>query len=167
MTTKKPSKKKIETKVKAKPKAKPTAKPKRKPAGYIFGRPSKYDPSFCEVAIEIGKNGQSWTSIAAALDITRETIYEWAKIHPDFSDAIALSRTYSQKWWEEKGRLGLESGKFNGALWSRNMSSRFPQDWRESKDINHGVQDTLADLMREIEANSPPLPFLASGDDSD
>ena len=67
-------------------------------------RPTKYDPSYCDKAIEWGKAGKSRTWIAAELDVIRETMYEWAKVHPEFSDALARAKLFEQRWWEDKGR---------------------------------------------------------------
>ena len=46
--------------------------------------------------------------IACLLDVTRETIYEWEKSHPEFSDTI-------KKWREKRNALFLELKLKNGA----------------------------------------------------
>lgn len=97
------------------------------------GRPSKYQASFCDVVIEAGKQGKSVAWIAAELEVSKDTIYEWIDVHPEFSDAMAKARTLSQRWWEDKGQEGMQQQGFNASIWSRSMAARFPDDWRETK----------------------------------
>ena len=99
------------------------------------GRPTSYDPSFCDKVIEIGEQGGSLAEMAYECGIIRETLNEWAKAHEEFSDALKHAKLSSQIWWERKGRGGIEksSSEFQGNLWSRNMAARFPDDWREVK----------------------------------
>jgi hypothetical protein len=88
--------------------------PKKKTAKKKMGRPTKYVPSkvpFKEpvflqsMVARVNKIAEDLTlgnffdwcgieSIALALDVRRDTIWQWGKKYPDFSDAI--------KKWEEK-----------------------------------------------------------------
>lgn len=102
-----------------------------KPEGYVFGRPSLYDPKYCELAIEAGKNGKSKVWIAAEIGISRKTIDNWAAEHPDFLRALEIAKAYEQRWWEEAGQTGLGNGTIGQAIWSRNMAARFREDWTE------------------------------------
>jgi hypothetical protein len=95
------------------------------------GRPSDYDPSFCEQAIEYGKLGKSKAYMAAQFDVSRQTLENWCEAHPEFLDAITRAMTLAQAWWEDAGQTGMSADKFNGSVWSRSMAARFPADWRE------------------------------------
>lgn len=97
------------------------------------GRPTDYDPRFCEVAIEAGKQGKSWTWIAAECGVSKQTAYTWMDKHPEFLDAMRLSRTLAQQWWEDLGQRGAEGADVNARIWERSMAARFPDDWREVK----------------------------------
>lgn len=99
------------------------------------GRPTDYNPDFCALIIEHGEKGASVVEMAYECGVTKQSIYEWARVHPEFSDALNKARAASQVWWERKGRAGIEksSSEFQGNLWGRNMSARFPEDWREIK----------------------------------
>lgn len=100
----------------------------------MIGRPSIYNPSFCETVVEYGKAGKSITWIAAELGVVKQTIYTWMECHPDFMDAMTLAKQFSQQWWEDAGQCGMDSGlPFNASIWSRSMAARFPDDWREVK----------------------------------
>jgi hypothetical protein len=81
----------------------------------------------------MGKNGSSVVEMAAELDVVRDTLYELAKVHPDFSDAFTRARQWSQVWWERKGVTGLDQSGFNSSVWSRSMAARFPADYTEKR----------------------------------
>lgn len=98
------------------------------------GHPTDYDPAFCEKVIEWGKQGKSLTWMAAALDVVKQSIYNWMETHPEFLDAMTRARHYSQAYWEDQGQEGMWADKFNGSVWSRSMSARFPEDWREKSE---------------------------------
>lgn len=59
------------------------------------GRPTKYDPFFIQKVDEyLQTTGREQThlpkivSFARYIDVSKDTLYEWAKAHKDFSDAI-------------------------------------------------------------------------------
>lgn len=106
------------------------------------GRPTKYDPTYCERVVEFGKQGMSVVEMADELDVSRNTLETlWPAANPEFMEALARSRDASQAWWEKQGRLGLSADKFQASLYSRSMAARFPRDWREVK----GTELTGAD----------------------
>lgn len=108
------------------------------------GRPTDYRPEYCEAVIEFGARGKSLAWMAAELDVVRDTIHEWMKVHPEFSDAMARARLKSQAWWEDFGQdntmLPPGAGTFNAAAWGKSVSARFPDDWREKVAIG-GADD--------------------------
>lgn len=95
------------------------------------GRPTDYKTEYCDRVIEWGASGKSVTWMAAELDISRECIYEWMRVHPEFSDAIKKAKAKSQQWWEETGQSAMYAPGFNASIWSKSMAARFPEDWRE------------------------------------
>lgn len=95
------------------------------------GRPTDYRPEHCERVIELGREGKSHAQIAAALDVARNTLYNWADAHPEFLSAITRARDLSQAWFEDKGQTGLEAPGFNASLWAKQVSARFPDDYTE------------------------------------
>lgn len=108
------------------------------------GRPTVYEESMCEVVIALGKEGKSVAQMASALGVSKQALCEWTHKHEEFGDAIRLAKTHSQCWWEDVGQnnlIGNKDAPFQGNVWSRSMSARFPDDWRENK----GVELTGAD----------------------
>lgn len=96
-----------------------------------MGRPTDYRPEFCEQVVELGREGKSHAQIAAALDVARQTLHNWADAHPEFLDAITRARDLAQAWFEDKGQTGLETSGFNASLWAKQVSARFPDDYTE------------------------------------
>ncbi len=98
------------------------------------GRPSLYDPAYCDKVIECGKIGMSVVEMAAHIGVSRNTLETtWTLAHPEFLEAMETARDYAQAWWEKQGRENLTADKFQASLYSRSMSARFPKDWREVK----------------------------------
>lgn len=98
------------------------------------GRPSLYDPSYCEQVIALGREGMSVVEMAAEIGVNRSTIEEaWPAAHEEFSEAFTYARQLSQAWWERQGRTHLTAPSFQASLYSRSMAARFPHDWREVK----------------------------------
>ncbi len=100
-----------------------------------FGRPSKYKPEFCARLLEHCAGGLSIESFAGRIGVCTDTVFHWANVHPDFSDAIKKGRAMSQLWWEETGISGMknEIPFFSAAIWIFNMKNRFR--WRDAIEI--------------------------------
>ena len=100
------------------------------------GRPSLYDPKYCEEVITLGKLGKSVEQIASILDVSLRTMYSWRDAHEEFLHALEDAKTYEQAWWEEQAAAYMvenkESDRLNATLWSRSMAARFPKKYRES-----------------------------------
>ncbi|MGL5011812.1 MAG: hypothetical protein ACRC6I_18195 [Paracoccaceae bacterium] len=103
------------------------------------GRPSKYDPAFCDRVIEYGRMGKSRTWIAAEIGVMRETLIEWEKAHPEFSDAMSRARLLSQQWWEDAGQAGVITQGFSAPVWAKNMSCRFRDEWGDKVEASGEV----------------------------
>lgn len=99
------------------------------------GRPSDYKPEYCDQIVEWGAEGKSIVWMASRLDVVRDTIYEWARVHPEFSDALMRARHNCQAWWEDQGQAGLAMPGFNGSVWAKNMGSRFKDDWSDKSSL--------------------------------
>lgn len=100
-----------------------------------MGRPPKYRPEFCAMLVEHMASGLSFESFAAVADVDRDTIYEWAKTYPDFSDAKKRGSAKSQLIWEQEGITGMKMMGFNSAIWIFNMKNRF--GWKDQPESDN------------------------------
>ena len=100
------------------------------------GRPTLYDPAYCETVRELGRLGKSIEQICYQLNISIRTIYLWKDTHEEFMQALEDAKTFEQAWWEEQAAAYMvenkESDRLNPTLWSRSMAARFPKKYRES-----------------------------------
>lgn len=107
------------------------ALPKRK-----VGRPTKYEPNWMlERIIEVGRLGGSKDKMASLIGVHIDTMYEWAKEHPEFSEALKIATQLSKVWWENAGQgamLGMVEG-YRDTTWIFNMKNRFPETYRDVK----------------------------------
>ena len=78
------------------------------------GRPSKYDPAYCDAIVEHMRDGASILSFAAEIGVGRSTIQEWEKEHPAFSVAVTRGKAVCAAWWEKQGRKLAQDGGGNG-----------------------------------------------------
>lgn len=126
------------------------------------GRPSKYDPAHCATVIASGEEGKTLAEMASDLDVDRATINDWMERHEEFSRAVKRGLDKAQAWWEMKGRLATFGGcdGYNATSYIFNMKNRFKDDWRDKveQDHNHGAQDSLSALLKEIDGRSKGLP---------
>jgi len=98
------------------------------------GRPTTYDPAYCDKVVELGRQGMSVIEMCAELSLGRTTLErDWPSAHPEFSQAFTHAMELSQAWWETQGRTNLTADRFQASLYSRSMAARFPADWREVK----------------------------------
>ena len=100
-----------------------------------MARPTEYDPSYCEQVIAWGTEGKSVTWMAAHLGVCKQTLHNWAQVHPEFFDAFTRARLLCQAWWEDQGQAGMYAPGFNGSVWAKNMGARFKEDWSDSKQV--------------------------------
>lgn len=108
------------------------------------GRPSLYKPEYCKALIDHLASGLSFESFAATIDVNRDTLYEWEKVHPAFSDARKIGTEKSLIFWEKMGLTGA-LGKIKGfqpAVYIFTMKNRFR--WTDRQETTHagGVEVT-------------------------
>ena len=100
------------------------------------GRPSLYDPAYCEKVIELGKLGKSVEQIASHLNLSLRVLYKWRDEYEEFMHALEDAKQYEQAWWEEQAHAYMvetkDGPRLNASLWSRSMAARFPKKYRES-----------------------------------
>jgi hypothetical protein len=99
------------------------------------GRPTSYDPAYCQKAIELGSKGKSLEQISGALGITYRTLCNWKDEHEEFFHALEEAKVREMIWWEDHAQSYLiehkDGEKLNVGLWSRSMAARFPRKYSE------------------------------------
>lgn len=97
------------------------------------GRPSKYDPKFCDAVVKHCATGASLTSFAASIDVCRDTISEWCDKHEEFSAAVKRAKAKCAAWWEQNARNGATgaSKDVNPTLCIFGLKNMAADDWRD------------------------------------
>ena len=99
------------------------------------GRPTKYDPKFCDIAIEVMGQGFSKTALAGHLGVSRDTVLEWAKEHPKFSGAVKVGSA-GRVMKLETDLLAADSGpKVTSRIFA--LKNADPEEWSD-KPGEHG-----------------------------
>lgn len=125
------------------------------------GRPSKYDPAFCQRVVDLMAEGRSKTAAAGALGVARSTLHKWADEHEAFSDALSLGEALSAEWWEDKAR-GLATGEGEGApaVVIFGLKNRVHQDWRDVNRTEHTGKDGGAIETADVTPREKLAAFL-------
>jgi hypothetical protein len=138
------------------------------------GRPTTYEDRFCDLLIDHMTKGYSFESFAAITDTCKDTLYEWVKVHLEFSDAKKRATDKSRLFWEKVGIENIvnietmekdESGNFtavkkslNSAAWIFNMKNRFKDDWKDKHET---------ELSGNVGTVIMPLPIDADLEEND
>jgi hypothetical protein len=119
------------------------------------GRPTMYDPKYCEMLIAHMEQGLSFESFGGVIGHHKQTLYEWAQKFPEFGDAKRLGTEKSRLWWEKTGHAGMFMGgkdnPFNATIWVFSMKNRF--GWRDRTEVIEKPVKSMTDdeLMKEAE----------------
>lgn len=130
------------------------------------GRPSKYDPAYCEQVIAHMADGASLTSFAAEIDVARSTINEWMGEHPEFSEACARAKAKCAAWWESQGRSIAREGGGPGSatIVMFGMKNMGAEDWKEASQIDHRSADgSMTPKPDRIIIEAAPFPSSEPG----
>lgn len=95
------------------------------------GRPTKYDPKYCDQIITFMEQGFSKEAFCAEVDIHKDTLYEWIKRYPEFSDSVKKAEAKCRRFWEDLGVQLVLAGQGNATAWIFNMKNRFRDDWSD------------------------------------
>ena len=100
------------------------------------GRPSKYDPKYCEEVIKVMGEGLSLTAFAGRIGVDRDTINEWRSVHPEFS--VACRKGQAKR--TERLEMGMLDPDMPGpAVNARRfaLANAAPEEWREKQQLEH------------------------------
>lgn len=113
---------------------------KKKAAKNKGGRPTLYRPEMCQIVVECGKEGKGPAEMASQLGVTRQSMWNWTKVHQEFFDALKRAYDEGLAWWEKKGREATFGGVegFHATSYIFQMKNRFRDEWRDK--IDHDVE---------------------------
>ena len=78
------------------------ATPRKKPEDKLPpGRPTKYEPRFCQMIVKDMEAGFSATAFAGDIGVSRSTLNEWAEQNPEFSEALNTGKAKRLRFWEK------------------------------------------------------------------
>lgn len=100
-----------------------------------MGRPIEYKPEYCDLLKEHMAKGYSFEAFAADINSHKDTLYEWVKTYPDFSDSKRIGESVSLKFWEGLGVGGVvgQIDGFNTTAWIFNMKNR--HKWSDRNEV--------------------------------
>lgn len=118
------------------------------------GRPTKYDKKYIAMAKEtIGNKGKSITQFARDIKVSKSTVYLWAEQHQDFSDALDMSREWSQAHWEDKLENMMYSKEVNAPLVKLYFANRF--SWHDKPVTEDEEASKPQELAISFEVRQP------------
>lgn len=105
------------------------------------GRPTDYREAYVTEVIEHLGQGFTLAAFAGLIGASRDTIYEWASVHPEFSDAIKKGRAKGQHLWEERLANQAVTGAGNTAAIIFAMKNLYQDDWADRIVNEHQGKD--------------------------
>lgn len=79
------------------------------------GRPTVYDPAYCDALEAFMAQGFSFTAFAGSIGVCRNTLDNWAKEHPDFLGARNRAKARRGLHWEKAALAVAKDGGGPGA----------------------------------------------------
>lgn len=116
-----------------------------------MGRPSKYEPEFCDQIREFLKDGYSVAAFAGHIGVAYSTVSLWEKEHPEFSEAVKQARAAATLWWEERNResaLGSSGGNATSIIFG--LKNRAPEEWRDKTETEHSGSLAITKISRSV-----------------
>jgi len=94
---------------------------------------SKYKKAYCKDIIFHMEKGFSFESFCGVVFVNQDTLYEWAKRHPEFAIAKQIAFERNRLFWEKVGIQAVlgKIDKVNASIWIFNMKNRF--QWRDKQ----------------------------------
>lgn len=98
------------------------------------GAPSKYSPAYCNEIIELMGQGLSLTAAAAGIGVHRDTVYEWEKQFPEFSDAVKLARGKRTLKLERDLLSAPDGPTVTSRIFA--LKNAAPDEWRDKHEVS-------------------------------
>jgi len=106
-------------------------------------RPLKYSPEKAQTIVKAINGGNTFTNAARLAGISYETLNQWRKKYPEFSEAVEGASAYAESVYVED--IGFASRKGNVAATIFWLERRRHDEWRKPADRLE-VTDTSAQI---------------------
>lgn len=135
-----------------KPKAVTTPAPVA-PVRHPGGRPSKYDPTFCDMVVAFMRQGYSLAAFAAHIGVARSRINDWMAAHEEFREAVSQGKGARLLHWEGAALRVAEKGGGPGTatiimFGLKNMGG---DEWTAPEKVDHTSSDRSMSPPTRIE----------------
>jgi len=98
------------------------------------GRPTKFEPAYCEAVIDHMADGASITSFAAEIGVSRATINVWMAEYPEFLEAVTIAKAKAQAWWEKTSRNLATTGTGNATICVFSLKNLGADDFKDKRE---------------------------------
>lgn len=134
------------------------------------GRPSKYDPAFCDQVEEIMRAGFSKMAAAGEIGVCYDTLTAWMDAHPEFLQAVKRGQA-ARTMKLERDLMDAETGpKVTSRIFA--LKNAAPDEWRDKQTTEHVGKDdgpirTESEGMALLLAHLDAVSSRASGSASE
>ena len=123
------------------------------------GRPTAYDPKYCDEIVEIMSQGYSVTGFAGKIGGARKTGYNWAEEHPEFLHALKTAQAAAGVWWEDQLRNIVSGGEGNATAAIFGLKNRSADEWRDKREHDHASSDgSMTPVHTVVKLVAKPIP---------
>ncbi len=104
-----------------------------KPNGKRWNAATSYQPEYCDVLLDLMREGASYYEVARHIGVTQKTLLNWAKNFEEFGKAYEMGKDWARGWFEKQARecLVIETEyrgttkKFDTGIYKHTMAVRF------------------------------------------
>jgi hypothetical protein len=108
------------------------------------GRPTSYRSEYCTRIVALMAEGRSLDGCAAIVGVNPDSLYEWQKVHAEFSSAVRAGRAAATTFWENR-LLAVahgEPGNAQAIQWALRNRSRAASGWHhDAQRLEHSGPD--------------------------
>ena len=103
------------------------------------GRPSSYDPAFCQQVEDFMALGYSKMAAAGNVGVCYQTLKNWMQEHPEFFAAVKRGEAKRTEILED-GLLKAETGpQVTSRIFA--LKNAAPDEWKDKQQHEHGGPD--------------------------
>ena len=126
----------------------------KRASGHSHGRPSLFEPRFCDEIIGFCRMGYSPSAFAGHIGVSRECLSGWARQHDDFSQAIKVAKAAWALWYEDRAREIAFGGPGCARMITFALRNAAPEDYPDKQSVVHSSRN--AEPIPEITPDATP-----------